>query len=216
MQRSTRKTRRTPRPLPDTQAVTRPLLDRVRNALLRDSPVGDRVVEHADLAEGQIPAAVLMAIVLRESPTLLLTKRTSHLRDHPGQISFPGGRIEHSDPSPMFAALREAEEEVGLKREFVDVIGYLPRYVTGTGFEVTPVVSLVRPPLDLRGDPFEVAEIFEVPLDFLLDASNHQRMAIHHQGRKRAFYSIPYGEYFIWGATAGMIRALYDRLQAAD
>jgi 8-oxo-dGTP pyrophosphatase MutT (NUDIX family) len=192
------------------------LLDRVRNALLRESPVEQRVVEHADLAETGIPAAVLMVVVLRESPTLLLTKRTSHLRDHPGQISFPGGRIEASDPSPTFAALREAEEEVGLSRELVDVIGYLPRYVTGTGFEVTPVVSTVKPPLELRGDPFEVAEIFEVPLDFVLDVSNYQRMAIHHQGRKRSFYSIPYGEYFIWGATAGMIRSLYERLQGAD
>ena len=188
------------------------LLERVRRALLAEPPVGQRVVEHADLAETGTPAAVLMAVVLRESPTLLLTRRTSHLRDHPGQISLPGGRIEDSDPSPTFAALREAEEEVGLKPDLAEVIGYLPRYVTGTGFEVTPVVALVRPPLDLKGDPFEVAEIFEVPLAFLLDESNHQRMAIHHHGRRRSFYSMPYGDYFIWGATAGMIRSLFDRL----
>lgn len=153
-----------------------------------------------------------MAIVLREAPTLLLTQRTSHLKDHPGQISLPGGRIEFSDPSPRVAALREAEEEVGLERDRVEVLGYLPRYVTGTGFDVTPVVGLVRPPLELRADPFEVAEIFEVPLAFLFEASNFQPMTLHVQGRRRAFYSIPYGERFIWGATAGMIRTLFERL----
>ena len=197
---------------PDPQAVSRELLDRIRSGLLSDPPDQQRVIEHPDFASAGVPAAVLMAIVLRERPTLLLTQRTSHLRDHPGQISFPGGRVETSDASPTAAALREAEEEVGLDPGLVEVVGYLPRYVTGTGFEVTPVVSFVAPPLELRGDPFEVAEIFEVPLEFFFDSGNYQPMAIHFQGRRRNFYSIPHGERFIWGATAGMIRSLYDRL----
>jgi 8-oxo-dGTP pyrophosphatase MutT (NUDIX family) len=184
---------------------------RVRAAVLAEPPA-QAVVEHADLATQGVPAAVLMAIVLRAAPTLLLTQRTSHLRDHPGQISLPGGRIEDFDPSPRLAALREAEEEIGLARERVEVLGYLPRYVTGTGFEVTPVIGLVRPPLELRADPFEVADIFEVPLDFLFEESNFQPMTLHVQGRRRAFHSIPYGERFIWGATAGMIRNLFERL----
>ena len=196
--------------------MSRELLVRIRSGLLKDPPDQQRVIEHPDFASAGVPAAVLMAIVLRESPTLLLTQRTSHLRDHPGQISFPGGRIEPTDASPTAAALREAEEEVGLDPRLVEVVGYLPRYVTGTGFEVTPVVSFVTPPLELRGDPFEVAEIFEVPLSFFFDSGNYQPMAIHFEGRRRNFYSIPHGERFIWGATAGMIRSLYDRLHSVQ
>lgn len=188
-----------------------PWLGRVQAALLRDQPAVEVIVEHGPGTDDAIPAAVLMAIVLRDTPTLLLTQRTSHLRDHPGQISFPGGRIEPDDPSPRAAALREAEEEIGLAGDRVDVLGYLPRYLTGTGFDVTPVVGLVRPPLELLADPFEVAEIFEVPLPFLLDESNFQRMALHVGGRRRTFYSIPHAERFIWGATAGMIRVLFER-----
>jgi len=120
------------------------------------------------------PAAVLMPIVLREpQPTLLLTQRTAHLNDHAGQISLPGGRVDASDGSAIETALREAEEEVGLDRALVEVLGTLPDYLTGTGFRVTPVVSLVRPPLTLRADPFEVAEIFEVPLAFLMNGDHH-------------------------------------------
>lgn len=199
----------------DRRAVSQGFLDRIRNGLLKEAPDRQRVIEHTDLATGGVPAAVLMAIVLRETPTLLLTQRTSHLRDHPGQISFPGGRIEPTDVSPMAAALREAEEEVGLDPALVEVIGYLPRYVTGTGFEVTPVVATVAPPLDLRGDPFEVAEIFEVPVAFFLDSANYLPMAIHFQGHRRNFYSIPHKDRFVWGATAGMIRSLYERLYGA-
>lgn len=185
---------------------------RVRHALLREQPAKATILENTELATCGVPAAVLVAVVLRETPTVLLTQRTSHLKDHPGQISLPGGRIEAADSSPTAAALREAEEEIGLARDRIEVIGYLPRYLTGTGFDVTPVVGLVDPPLTLQADPFEVAEIFEVPLEFFFEASNFQRMALHVQGRRRAFYSIPYEDRFIWGATAGIIRSLYERL----
>jgi 8-oxo-dGTP pyrophosphatase MutT (NUDIX family) len=142
-----------------------------------------------------------------------LTQRTAHLRDHAGQVSFPGGRVEADDPSPVHTALRETEEEIGLPRERVEVLGFLPEYRTGTGFRVTPVVARVRPPFSLVLDPFEVAEAFEVPLSFLLDPANHKRHSLHYRGALRHFFAMPYGDYFIWGATAGMIRSLCDRLE---
>lgn len=163
------------------------------------------------------PAAVLMPIVIREEqPTLLLTQRTAHLNDHAGQVSLPGGRVDATDSSVVDTALRETEEEVGLDRAHVEVLGTLPDYFTGTGFRVTPVVSLVRPPFDLRPDPFEVAEIFEVPLAFLMDGLNHQRRSFdlpNGLGR-RMFYAMPYERFFIWGATAGMLRNLFHFLRA--
>ncbi|HRE18043.1 MAG TPA: CoA pyrophosphatase [Rhodocyclaceae bacterium] len=166
--------------------------------------------------EALTPAAVLFPIVQRDSGhTVLLTQRTAHLRDHPGQISFPGGRVEAQDGSPLETALRETEEEIGLARQHVEVLGYLPEYRTGTGFRVTPVVARVDLPFELKPDPFEVAEVFEVPLSFLLDAANHQRHALHYRGALRNFYAMPYGDYFIWGATAGMIRSLFERLPRA-
>ncbi|HET7775682.1 MAG TPA: CoA pyrophosphatase [Azospira sp.] len=159
------------------------------------------------------PAAVLFPIVLREShPTVLLTQRTSHLRDHAGQVSFPGGRVEEADQSPIHTALRETEEEIGMAPDLIEVIGYLPEYLTSTGFRVTPVVGLVRPPFTLRPDPFEVAEVFEVPLAFLLDPANRQRHSREWRGRLRHYFAMPYGDYFIWGATAGMIVSLAERL----
>ena len=189
------------------------LLDAVRAALLQAPSSADFVVENSDDHRSSIAAAVLFPIVLRENAlTVLLTQRAEHLRDHPGQISFPGGRVEESDASLFDTALREAEEEVGLPREQVDLLGYLPEYRTGTGFAVTPVVVTVRPPFVLQLDASEVADAFEVPLAFLLESANHQRMAIQMEGRRRSFYSMPYGERFIWGATAGMIRLLYDRI----
>ncbi len=160
-------------------------------------------------ARAPVAAAVLFPIVLRPAaPTVLLTRRTDHLKDHPGQISFPGGRVEPDDVSPAHTALREAEEEIGLAPAQVEVAGYLPEYLTSTGFRVTPVVAVVTPPFSLRLDPFEVAEAFEVPLDFLLDPANHRRHALHYRGRLRHFHAMPWGEYFIWGATAGMIVSL--------
>jgi 8-oxo-dGTP pyrophosphatase MutT (NUDIX family) len=167
------------------------------------------------------PAAVLIAIVQRVEgstllPTLLFTQRTADLTDHPGQISFPGGRVEESDVSPVETALRETEEEIGLARTHVEVIGQLPDYHTGTGYCVTPVVALVTPPFDLRPDAREVAEIFEVPLSFLMDGVNHQRRIVElpDQALRRTFYSIQYQRYFIWGATAGMLRNLFHLLRS--
>lgn len=160
-------------------------------------------------------AAVLVPIVLREpAPTVLLTRRTAHLHHHPGQVSFPGGRVEPQDGSPVDTALRETEEETGLVRRHVELLGSLPLYRTGTGFEVTPVVGLVTPPFALTPDPFEVAEVFEVPLAFLLDAANHQRHQVTVRGARREYYAMPYGDYFIWGATAGMIVSLHRFLAA--
>lgn len=164
-----------------------------------------------------MPAAVLLPIVMREQgPTLLLTQRTAHLTDHGGQISLPGGRVEAADSSAVDTALRETEEEIGLDRRHVEVLGTLPDYFTGTGYQVTPVVSIVQPPFDLRADPFEVAEIFEVPLAFLMDGMNHQRRTAEFPNGigRRSFYAMPYERFFIWGATAGMLRNLFHFLRA--
>lgn len=188
-------------------------LERLKASLLPE-PLAAQFVEE-DGAEQLIltPAAVLFPIVLREGKqTVLLTQRTAHLRDHAGQISFPGGRVEAEDLSPIHTALRETEEEIGLSRERIQVLGFLPEYRTGTGFRVTPVVALVLPPFDLQPDPFEVAEVFEVPLAFLLDPANHQQHSVHYRGALRQYFAMPYGDYFIWGATAGMIRSLTERL----
>lgn len=160
-----------------------------------------------------VPAAVLVPVIDRgERMTVLFTRRTDGLPDHPGQISFPGGRIEPGDASPEEAALRETEEEVGLDRRHVEVLGRLDDYVTGSGFSITPVVGLVEPPFTLTPHAGEVAEAFEVPLAFLLDAANHQRHERLIDGRDRHFYAMPYGGYFIWGATAGMLINLHQRL----
>jgi 8-oxo-dGTP pyrophosphatase MutT (NUDIX family) len=188
-------------------------LERLRESLLSEPGASDFVQEDGGEGLPLTPAAVLFPIVLRDhGQTVLLTQRTAHLRDHAGQISFPGGRVEADDVSPVHTALRETEEEIGLSREHVEILGYLPEYRTGTGFRVTPVVALVKPPFELALDSFEVAEAFEVPLSFLLDPSNHQRHSMHYRGALRHFFAMPYGDYFIWGATAGMIRSLSERL----
>ncbi|MDR3220833.1 MAG: CoA pyrophosphatase [Candidatus Accumulibacter sp.] len=162
-----------------------------------------------------LAAAVLFPIVLGESgATVLLTRRTEHLRDHPGQISFPGGRVEASDLSPEHTALRESREEIGLASRHVEIVGFLPEYRTATGYRITPVVGFLTPPFALRPDSSEVAEIFEAPLSFLLNPANHQRHSREYEGRKRHFFAMPYGRHFIWGATAGIIVSLARAMAA--
>ena len=170
----------------------------------------------ADLAamEPPRPAAVLVPIVLRDELTVLLTQRTDTLARHPGQIAFPGGRIDSSDADARAAALREAEEEIGLQASAVETIGYLDGYRTGTGFHVTPLVGLVRPGFALRLDPGEVADAFEVPLRFLMTNTNHQQHEREWRGRTRAYWAMPFDNRYIWGATAGMLKNLFDRLYA--
>ena len=163
-------------------------------------------------------ASVLVPIVLREQPMVLLTERTAHLSTHSGQVAFPGGRADPEDASPAATALREAEEEVGLESRFVEVLGTLPIYRTGSSFIITPVVALVQPDCVLQPNPYEVAEIFEVPLAFLLDPAHHQRHAVEWEGVRREWFSMPYHDgrtsHFIWGATAGMLRNFYRFMQA--
>jgi 8-oxo-dGTP pyrophosphatase MutT (NUDIX family) len=159
------------------------------------------------------PAAVLVPLIDRAGGiSVLLTQRTAHLTAHAGQISFPGGQIETSDRDAADAALRETEEEVGLTRDHVTVIGRLDTYVTGTGFEITPLVGIVKVPFALIPDPFEVSEVFEVPLSFVLDPNNHRRMTRVFEQRTRVFFVLPYENRYIWGATAGMLVNLAEVL----
>jgi len=161
------------------------------------------------------PAAVLVPIVKRgDGLTVLFTRRTDHLYDHAGQISFPGGRSEAHDESPAATALRETFEEIGLPHSHVEVLGNLPEYTTVTGYRVTPVVGLVNPPQAFNLDAFEVAEAFEVPLTFFLEPENHQRNTLQYQGRTRYYYAMPYEQRYIWGATAGMLMNFYAFLTA--
>lgn len=165
----------------------------------------------------RIAAAVLVPLVEHDTGfTVLLTQRTADLKSHAGQIAFPGGRMEPHDVDAADGALRETEEEIGLARRHIEVLGHLDPYITVTGYEVTPVVGVVMPPFDLKPDPIEVADIFEVPLTFLLDPANHQRHSrTVGDGVQRAYYAMPYGDRYIWGATAGMLVNLYEVLTAA-
>lgn len=164
-------------------------------------------------------AAVLVPLVWRDRPTVLLTQRTAHLPTHAGQIAFPGGKLDAADAGdPVRCALREAAEEVGVAPAWVEPLGTLPVYATGSGFEITPVVGIVRPAGPWRPNPHEVAEAFEVPLDFLMDPRHHRHHELVLGGVTRRWLSMPYddpgGQRFIWGATAGMLRNLYRFLQA--
>jgi len=159
-------------------------------------------------------AAVLIPLLLKDDGLwVLLTQRTNHLHDHAGQISFPGGRMDPDDQSPNETALRESEEEIGLDRKRVEIIGHLPQYLTVSGYSVTPVVGLVQAQAEYVLDEFEVADIFEVPLSFLLDPANHQVRVWQSEQGGRRFYAMPYENRFIWGATAGMLRNLYHLLK---
>lgn len=159
------------------------------------------------------PAAVLVPIVERpDGHTVMLTRRADHLRDHPGQISFPGGRLDDTDRGPVDAALRETAEEIGLDRGYVRLAGLLDGYETATGYLVTPVVGFIRPGFTLAPDPLEVAEVFEIPLAFLLDEASHRIDSHVRDGRRRRYYVFEYAGYRIWGATAGMLVNLQRRI----
>ena len=172
--------------------------DRMLQILAREQPIR--------------PAAVLIGVVDHPQPTVILTQRAAHLNDHAGQISFPGGKIDPTDASPLDAALREAEEEIGLIREFIDPIGYLDLYGTSFGFRILPTVARVKPGFRLHISQAEVDDAFEVPLAFLMDPANHQLHSKQFRGIERSYYAMPFGERYIWGATAGILRVLYERI----
>ena len=199
-------------PAPGPQQVR----ERLRRPRSKDrQPRGDHDLNPGMRPDTSLtPAAVLVPLVNRsDGLTAMLTRRTGHLLHHAGQISFPGGHVDPGDETPEETALRETEEETGLDRRHVEIIGRLDQYLTRTGFSITPVVALVEPPFELSPDPNEVEEVFEVPLAFLLDPANHQRHSRQFEGRSRVFYAMPYEGYFIWGATAGMLINLYEVLR---
>ena len=193
------------------------LIERIRAGLEKPAAVrlaGDQDfgAEGADVPRKLVPAAVLVPIIPAPQPRLLLTTRTSHMRNHAGQVAFPGGRIDDGDDGPIMAALREAQEEVGLPPASVEIIGLSDPYQTGTGYEVRPVVGILPEYLDLKLNPDEVADTFEVPLDYVLDPVNHLLREAEWKGRMRRFYVIEWEGRMIWGATAGMLVNLTGRL----
>ena len=184
----------------------------------------NEAAEHEDLVQEErnewvaggkplIPAAVLVPLVVHEDGlNVMLTKRTDHLNNHGGQISFPGGRVDDSDRDALHTALRETEEEVGLHSKDIEIIGELDEYIVGTGYLVNPIIGVIEPPFELTLHEGEVAEVFEVPLEFLITPENMKRHAREFEGIKRHYFAITWEEYFIWGATAGMLRNLSQRL----
>jgi len=172
----------------------------------------DRMLEIVAREQPVRPAAVLIPVVDHPEPTVLLTQRSPHLSSHAGQISFPGGKIDTTDGSPMDAALREAMEEVGLQREFIEPVGYLDLYGTAFGFRILPTVARVKPGFTLDINEGEVVDAFEVPLAFLMNPENHQIHNKEFRGIERSYYAMPYAERYIWGATAGILRVLYERI----
>ncbi len=210
-----------------THLISAEFFARVRERLTLDVPEGlndpnvtpQRGDHDADPVMAKIaqvrpirPAAVLVGIVEHAEPTVLLTQRAQHLPDHPGQISFPGGKIDKSDNTPLDSALREAEEEIGLDRAHVEPLGYLDLYMTTLGYRIVPVVARVKPGFSLTLNLSEVDNAFEVPLSFVMDIANHQRHSRDWQGMTRHYYAITFGERYIWGVTAGILRNLYDRI----
>lgn len=175
----------------------------------------DRMLEIIAQEQPVRPAAVLIPVVDHPEPTVLLTQRSPNLSSHAGQISFPGGKIDATDASPLDAALREAEEEVGLDRKFVEPVGYLDLYGTAFGFRILPTVARVKPGFKLTINEFEVVDAFEVPLAFLMNPENHQIHNKEFRGIERSYYAMPFAERYIWGATAGILRVLYERIYLA-
>lgn len=199
----------------DIEARLRTRLDPLDRIATQTATRSDRDLnpDWTDLPAPLQPAAVFAPIVRRPNGwTMLLTQRAHETPAHPGQVSFPGGRVHADDASPLETALRETEEEIGLARRFIEPLGAWDRYNTGTGFTVTPIVGFVEPGFELRLDPREVAEVFETPLAFLMDPANHERREGVWRGKTRAYYAMPHDGREIWGATAGMIRALWERL----
>jgi len=192
--------------------------DAVRAGLRRAPPPLEALDLHAiSLQEGTkvTEAAVLVPLVNREAGVqVLLTQRTEHLRDHAGQISFPGGRVEPTDADREATALREMTEEIGLAAHHVKLLGRLPGYEIPSGFRITPVVGWIEPPFSVKPDVFEVSDIFEAPLDYFLDPANYQRREYHFRGRHRHYLAIPYEGRYIWGATAGMLYSMCRMLNA--
>ena len=172
----------------------------------------DRMLEIVAQEQPVRPAAVLSPVVDHPEPTVLLTQRSPNLSSHAGQISFPGGKIDATDASPLDAALREACEEVGLRREFIDPVGYLDLYGTAFGFRILPTVAKVKPGFTLEINEAEVVDAFEVPLAFLMNPENHQIHTKEFRGMDRSYYAMPFAERYIWGATAGILRVLYERI----
>jgi 8-oxo-dGTP pyrophosphatase MutT (NUDIX family) len=204
--------------------------DRARERLTLDPPSGlsdpdalpsrgdhdaDPVLKAIAAVRPIKPAAVLIAVVDRDEPTVLLTQRTAHLPQHAGQIAFPGGKIDATDDTPLAAALREADEEIGLPAGSVEPLGYLDVYMTTLGYRIVPVVARVRPGFALTLNPGEVEDAFEVPLAFLMEVANHQTHSREWQGMMRTYYAIPFGERYIWGVTAGIFRNLLQKVYGA-
>ena len=175
-------------------------------------PGTDKMLEIIAREQPVRPAAVLIPVVDHQEPTVLLTQRSPNLSEHAGQIAFPGGKIDATDASPRDAALREAWEEVGLDHSFIDPIGYLDVYGTGFGFRILPTVARVKPGFKLTINHSEVVDAFEVPLSFLMNPANHQIHSKEFRGMERSYYAMPYAERYIWGATAGILRVLYERI----
>ena len=216
-------------PLDEVAAPTHEFFARARARLVRDVPPAltdatlpgvrgdldlDPVLWEKAGVKATRPAAVLVPVVARAEPAVLLTQRTPELRSHSGQIAFPGGSIDPQDESPLAAALREAHEEIGLEPSSIEPIGYLDLYLTFSGFRILPLVARVAPDYRLTINPSEVSDAFEVPLDFLMEPGNHQRHKRDWKGVERHYYAMPFGDRYIWGVTAGILRNLYERIYA--
>lgn len=194
-----------------TLQVPPSLTDPMAQGARGDLDLNPSMWERAGVAATK-PAAVLVPVIDRDEPTVLLTIRTQDLASHAGQVAFPGGKIEPKDESPVAAAMREAKEEVGLAPALIEPLGYLDLYLTFSGFRILPAVARVRPDFMLNLNPGEVTEVFEVPLSFLMTPANHQRRSREWKGIEREYYAIPFGDRYIWGITAGIVRNLYDRV----
>jgi 8-oxo-dGTP pyrophosphatase MutT (NUDIX family) len=194
-----------------TLEVPPALTDLTATSVRGDLDLDPQMWERAGVVASR-PAAVLVGIVDRAEPTVLLTRRTPELSNHAGQIAFPGGKIDPHDETPLGAAIREADEEIGLARDKIEPIGYLDLYLTFSGFRILPALARIAPDYTLKINHAEVEDAFEVPLDFLMTPANHQRHSRENRGVTRHYYAMPFEERYIWGITAGILRNLYERM----